>query len=170
MASGRHVVSAMDEQVANWVAARVPHLRLGGTPYTAIGQIDGLGNLVGGVVFENFTERDIHLHVAGSGKRWLTRRFLGECFRYVFQNLGCRRCTVAIAASNAASIRFCAGLEVIEDDGLCLRDIGGGLGFRYEGVLRAMLPDDEDLYIFGMLREECRWLSVGRKQSRRRAA
>jgi RimJ/RimL family protein N-acetyltransferase len=119
---------------------------LGEQPFSAIGQMDGAGELVGGVVFHNFTGRDVHVHVAGLGPHWLTRRFLGECFRYVFFQLGCRRCTGLVARSNLAAQRF---------------DLG--LGFKYEGVLRAYLPEDEDCYIYGMLREECRWLNAGRR-------
>lgn len=140
----KHVVGAMDEAVATWVCAQIPGMDLGDTPYTAIGQLDGLGNIVGGAVFNNYTRRDIHIHVAGISPRWLTRRFLGECFRYVFLGLGCRRCTGLVAASNSRAQRF--------DE---------GLGFVYEGTLRGYLADDEDCLIYGMLREECRWLAVG---------
>jgi hypothetical protein len=52
-----------------------------------------------------------------------------------------------IAASNQRSIDFCEGL-----------------GWRYEGILRAYLAEDEDCLIYGMLREECRWLTVGELQ------
>ena len=143
----KFIAAQMDEAVAAWVMARNPLMDLGDIPYTAIGQLDGSGQIIGGTVFTNFTLRDIHLHVAGSGPRWLTRRFLGECFRYVFFQLNCRRCTVMIAASNQRSIDFCEGL-----------------GWRYEGILRAYLAEDEDCLIYGMLREECRWLTVGELQ------
>jgi hypothetical protein len=133
----------MDEQVAEFVLRLNPIMSLDDTPYTAIGQMNMAGVLVGGCVFTNYTKRDIHGHLAGVGN-WLTRRFLGECFRYIFQTLGCVRATGIVAASNIRAQRF--------DE---------SLGFVYEGTLRQFLPNGEDAYIYGMLREECRWLNVG---------
>src|SRR5271166_3747715 len=74
------VVGAMDEQVARFVLKHNPGMELGDSPYTAIGNLDGLGNIIGGVVFNNYTKRDIHLHVAGVTRHWCSRRFLGEVF------------------------------------------------------------------------------------------
>jgi RimJ/RimL family protein N-acetyltransferase len=133
----------MDEEVARFVLSKNPIMSLDDTPYTAIGQMNTAGVLVGGCVFTNYTQRDIHGHLAGVGN-WLTRRFLGECFRYIFQTLGCVRATGLVAASNIRAQQF--------DE---------SLGFKYEGTLRKFLPNDEDCYVYGMLREECRWLNVG---------
>jgi len=141
----------MDEAVAEFVVRNNPALDLGEVPYTAIGNMDGLGNIIGGVVFNNYTKRDIHLHVAGVTRNWCTRRFIGEVFRYVFLQLGCRRCTGMVAADNEAAIRF-----------------DTKLGFQYEGTMRAIMPGDVDCLIFGMLREECRWLTVGELNHGRR--
>lgn len=144
MGLGRHVIEGKDDEVAEWVSAHIEGtLNLGQSPYSAIGAMDSLGNIVGGVVYNNFTRQDIHMHVAGVGN-WLTRRMLGECFRYPFIQLGCRRVTGTVGARNDAALAF--------DE---------KLGFKYEGTLRCHLPDDEDLIILGMLREECRWLNVG---------
>lgn len=149
---GKWIAEGMDEQVCEWVVAHVPGMvDLGEQPFSAIGQMDGSGILCGGAVFNNFTGRDVHVHVAGLGPRWLTRRFLGEAFRYVFFQLNCRRCTGMVARSNVHAQQF--------DE---------KLGFRYEGVLRAYLPGDEDCFIYGMLREECRWLNIGRKSHAQR--
>lgn len=147
---GRYVKSGIDEQVAQFVMKLNPGMTMGETPFTAMGQLDATGNLVGGVVFNNYTTRDIHMHVAGVGSHWLNRRFIGEVFRYIFHQLGCRRCTGLVARSNEHAQQF---------------DLK--LGFMYEGVLRAHLPNDEDAFIFGMLREECRWLKVGALRNER---
>lgn len=144
--ANRIVIADQDDKVAQFVLSMNPIMSLDDTPYTAIGQFDGLGNIVGGCVFTNYTQRDIHGHLAGHGN-WLTRAFLGECFRYIFVQLKCRRCTGLVARSNVRAQKF--------DE---------GLGFHYEGVLRAYLPNDEDCFIYGMLREECRWLNAGVKK------
>jgi RimJ/RimL family protein N-acetyltransferase len=131
-----------DEEIAKFICERTA-MDLGDTPYTCIGQIDQSGVLVGGVLFNNYTQRDIHAHIAGDGQ-WLSRRFLGECFRYVFHHLGCDRVTGLVAASNSHAL-----------------DFDQKLGFIYEGTLRRYLPGGEDCIVLGMLREECRWLNVG---------
>ena len=138
------IATSMDEQVAEWVCEHISDLDLTDAEYTAIGQLNHGGSIIGGAVFTRFTQRDIHIHCAGIGKHWMTRRFLGEVYRYVFLGLACRRTTVMIRRSNEQSIRFVTSL-----------------GYQYEGVLRAYMPDNEDCLIFGMLREECRWLTVG---------
>jgi len=141
----KHLASAgMDEAIAAWVCARNPHMDLGDMPYSAIGQLDALGNIIGGVVYTLYTGRDIQASVAGAHRRFMTRRFLGEIFRYPFLQLGVRRMTILIGAENVHSQQFCEKL-----------------GFQYEGVLRAFLPEDENCLVYGMLREECRFLSVG---------
>lgn len=139
----KYTVGGMDEAVAAFITAHTG-MEFGDTPYTTIGQLDALGNIVGGCVIHNFTQRDCHTHVAGVGPRWCTRRFLGECFRHIFLKLGCRRCTGLVAASNQHAL-----------------DWDLRLGFVYEGTLRKHLANDEDCYVLGMLREECRWLNVG---------
>lgn len=140
----KFVLAAADERVAEFVCKHNAGMSLGDAPYTAIGQTDAMGNIIGGVVYNNFTQVDIHMHVAGLGRRWLTRRFLGEAYRYVFQQLGCGRCTVLVDEANEHSLRFCLGL-----------------GYVHEGTLRRYLPNGNDCHVLGMLREECRWLTVG---------
>jgi hypothetical protein len=85
-----------------------------------------------------------------SGKRWLCKAFLGEGFRYPFEQLGCRRVTGLVPGKNKAAQSF--------DE---------HLGFTQEGCARKILPDGDDLIIYGMLREECRFLNVGRNHGRK---
>jgi RimJ/RimL family protein N-acetyltransferase len=139
----KFVMAHEDERVAEFVCKHNA-MELGDSPYTAIGQGDAMGNVIGGVVFNNFTKTDIHLHVAGVGRYWLSRRFLGECYRYVFMQLKCARNTVLIDAANQHSIDFCEGL-----------------GYVFEGTLRRYLANGNDCHVLGMLREECRWLKAG---------
>jgi hypothetical protein len=144
----KKVLADNDERVARWVADRLPRLELGSTPYTAIGLVGPTGHLVAGVVYDTYIGTSIDMHVAAvPGKRWMTRKFLGEAFRYPFLQLGVRRVTGRVAADNAAAIEF-----------------DTRLGFQLEGRVRQLLDDGQDLLIFGMLREECRWLKTGLKR------
>jgi RimJ/RimL family protein N-acetyltransferase len=148
---GRHVIGNQDERVAQWVAARMPIFEFGSTPYTAIGLADSSGSLLAGCVYQNYTKTDIHMHLAAlPGKRWLCRAFLGEGFRYPFEQLNCRRVTGLVPGRNEVAQQF--------DE---------HLGFTLEGWVRHILPNGDDLLIYGMLREECRWLNVGRNHGRK---
>lgn len=73
----------------------------------------------------------------------VSRRLLGICARYVFRQLGCDRLTIKVRADNAAML-----------------SLAPRLGFVHEGTMRAA-HHGLDVWIFGMLRHECRWLRDG---------
>lgn len=137
--------------IAEWVADRLrPYLTLGysdGKPiYSALGWMGDDGKLLAGIVYDGLTGINIDMHIAAEpGATWFVPQFVGEAFRYPFEQLGVERVTAKTPANNAASIKF-----------------GLALGFKPEGRIRRALPDGIDLCIFGMLRDECRWLRVGR--------
>lgn len=140
----RKILDKHDEMVAKWVQQQLPSFEFGSTPYTALGLM-GKGMILAGVVYQNYTKTDIHMHCAAvEGCRWLTRHFLGEGFRYPFEYLGCHRVTGLVPASNRRAALF--------DE---------HLGFKYEGTIRQILENGEDLLIYGMLKSECRWLKTG---------
>ena len=140
----RFILAGHDRLVAEWVCARVKDLTLSGAGHTAIGLMDQDGVILAGVVYDVFRGYDIQMHVAGvADKRWLTKTFLQEAFRYPFEQLMVTRVTGLVAASNIAAQRF--------DE---------HLGFKLEGRVRKGMPDGDDLLIYGMLRSECRWLTT----------
>lgn len=149
--AGRPVIVAEDMRlIAEWVADRCPYLELeerNGRPiYSALGWMGEDGQLRAAVVYDGYTRINIDMHIAAEpGATWFVPFFVGEAFRYPFEQLNVRRVTAKTPANNAASIKF-----------------GRALGFRPEGRIRQALPGGVDLCIFGMLRDECRWLHVGR--------
>lgn len=139
----RQIVAGRDQEVAEWICDRVPELELS-TPYTAIGLAKD-GELIGGVLYDTYTRINIDMHAAGvPGKRWLSPYSMGEIFRYPFRQLGVKRVTARVRAKNAVA-----------------RKLVEQAGFVLEGVVRQALPGGEDCCIYGMLREECRWLRAG---------
>ena len=108
--------------------------------FNALGLIRG-GRLVAGVIYNNFGGANANMHVgAEEGARWMTRDFLRAAFDYPFNQLKLRRLTACVHSNNRRAIRF--------DE---------HLGFKYEGTQRHYYTDG-DMLIFGMLREECRFL------------
>lgn len=111
--------------------------------------VDGEGQVVGCISFSDFTPGvDILIHCAVKAEkqgRWLTKKILNTTFGYAFNILGLPRVS-----------GFCVpGFSDVAGDFL-LR-----MGFKLEGVRRktVKLPDGlHDVKLFGMLRDECRWI------------
>lgn len=138
------IVIDRPELVGPWVAERVNATYREGD--TAIGLLSPDGELLAGVLYQNFNGANICAHIAGTpGGKWLNRSFLWMIFDYPFNQLGVKRITGFVPASNAAARAF--------DE---------RLGFVPEATLQDMLPGD-DLIVYRMRRSECRWLTLKEK-------
>lgn len=124
-----------------WVESRIPGMNLEVGSYAAIGVVNNEGELVAGVIYNNYTGHDISMHVASTyGTLWARPHILRDLFAFPFNQLKCRRVTGFVSAANAHTIPF--------DE---------HLGFVREGILRDATPEG-DMHIIGMTRSECRWL------------
>jgi len=97
------------------------------------------GVLAGGIVYTQHSHPNIIM--AAVLEAPLTRRFLRALFYYPFLQLGCERITV-----------------LIDDNNLKSRRLVEHVGWKLEGRLRRARPGG-DVLLYGLLREECRWLS-----------
>ena len=131
------IITQPKEYIANFV-----QLMGGGGPfkeYTAIGLVRN-NELVAGVIYTFYTGANICMHVgAKPGRMWLNREFLHACFDYPFNELKCRRVTGLVPKKNKQARRF--------DE---------HLGFTLEGMMRHALADD-DICVYGLLKENCKW-------------
>jgi RimJ/RimL family protein N-acetyltransferase len=99
-----------DRLVAQWVAARIPKMAEHGLadfgPSTAIGVLNGDGDLIGGVVYHNWQPafRTIELSFASTTPRWLTKTLITALLAYPFKQLDCARVS-ALTPRKAASAR-----------------------------------------------------------------
>lgn len=133
------VIYGQDKRVSDWVAGKVSEHKF--ILARAIG-LEQDGELIAGVVYENYTGKNITAHVAAvPGKRWLNREFLFRAFAYPFIQLDCNRVTGLVKADNLEAQKF--------DE---------HLGFKKEGLLRQACDDGADLIVYGMLKTECRWI------------
>jgi len=135
----KKVIYGEDERVVRWVGEQVNEDDFG----KAVGiGLEEDGELIAGVVFNLYTGPSISMHVAAvPGKRWMTKEYLFRCFAYPFLQLKCRRITGLVRVDNLDAQRF--------DE---------HLGFKREGVLREACEDGTDMIVYGMLREECRFI------------
>jgi RimJ/RimL family protein N-acetyltransferase len=134
-----------DVVVGDRVARAIPHIgtvdRLGS--YVALGVVRD-DRLVGGVDFHNYRQHDIEISITfdQTGLRtWCRPEVLAGLFSYPFNTLGCARITAIAGRKNKKS------RQLIEN-----------IGFKLEGTARRALDGREDAMIYGMLREECRYL------------
>lgn len=99
--------------------------------------------LAGAVVYNHFSQYSCCAHIAGRpGRMWMTPEFLYAIFDYPFNGMRLQRLTGLIPERNERAIKF--------DE---------HLGFVREGRMRNALADGEALLVYGMLREECKWIS-----------
>ena len=99
------------------------------------------GELVAVVVFDNFSEADVNMHIASDGTaKWMNKELLLASFAYPFVQLGLRRITGMVPAKNTVALSF--------DE---------HIGFVREGYHPHALPDD-DVVSLGMLRKDCRFI------------
>lgn len=117
-------------------------------PIPLVANMKGLGlerdgELIAGVLYEGFNGVNVWMHVATTpGKKW-THEFLRYCFYYPFVEMGCKRVSGAVEASNLVARRF--------DE---------HLGFKQEAVLSGAASDGGDVILYAMRREECRYVPL----------
>lgn len=74
-------------------------------------------------------------------KKWCTAKVLRQIFGVAFNALKCRRINALICVDNKASI-----------------SLAERCGFVKEGKMRAYYSDDKDAFVFGMLRNDCKFI------------
>jgi len=136
-----NLVLNRSDELAAWVARRIPHVDSFGQ-CAAIGVERG-GECVGAVVYHEYRGNDIQLSCAATSPRWLSRAALRSIFAYPFIQLQVDRVTAFTPARARATRQF---LE--------------STGFIQEGIMRRGF-DDDDCVVYGMLREECKWIEQG---------
>lgn len=136
------LVYGCDAQVAAWVEQLMP--AFAGDDHfgvcTAIGIAEG-SQLIAGAVFHNYRGHDIEISFAATDPRWASRQRIRAIFGYPFHQLGVVRLTTVTGRKNKRA-----------------RKLDEGLGFKLEGVLRKGYDGQQDAMIYGLLREECRWI------------
>lgn len=132
----KRIVFGYDRDVGQWVCQRT-----GGTfsEGTAIGFAEG-ERLIAGVLYDNYNGASICMHVAGEGKRWMTREYLRICFDYPFNQLKVRKVIGLVPSSTPEVVAF-----------------DKNLGFIEEHRIRDAHPRG-DLVILSMTKQQCRFL------------
>ena len=104
--------------------------------------------LVGGVIYQNYTGTSCGLHLAGFRHDWVNKDMLWVCFHYPFIQLNCTKIFGQVPLSNKRALEF--DLKI---------------GFKEETRISGVF-DDGDLVVISMLREDCKWLKLGPRKLR----
>ena len=129
--------------VGHWVAKRIR----GGyfaERSNALG-LEKNGELVAGVIYENWNHKSIWCHIAIDGR--LTPRYLAAIFDYPFNICQVEKIIVPVGSDNEESIRL------VEK-----------MGFTEEGRIKDARPEG-DLILFTLSRDACRF--IGEKHGQR---
>lgn len=129
------------QSVVEWVAKRTGEY---GNYGAAVGfGIEENGQLIAGVVFNEYNGANMNMHVASDGsKQWMTRKLLWMVFDYAFNQAKVKRLTGLVGEGNVEAQLF--------DE---------HIGFRLETTLTDAHPTG-DMLVYVMRREDCRWLGV----------
>lgn len=142
-----------DPLVTKIIANAIPASRSDADVSIALAKDD---ELVGGVIYKEFTGESLRMSAHAFRSNWGTRDFLWAVFDYPFNQLGVPRVYTHCRASR---------LDVIEFD--------HRLGFKDVAVLPGVYMGDVAAIVMKMERAECRWLNIkphGYTSNVRRAA
>lgn len=109
-----------------------------GQDCAAVSLVDDQGEFLAVCVFSSYIGTNIDMHLAARpGSHWLSRSYYNAVMALPFDVLQVPRITGLIRGSNLHTQRF-----------------AGRMGFQYEGRMRKIFADGEDLVLYGFLREE----------------
>lgn len=135
----KQIISEPKDILGQWLCSRT------GGIYTGEGQYIGLvenGQIIACVGFEDYNGASIRMHVAGEGKRWLTRDYLKFCFWYPFEQLKVKKIIGLVSSKNEQALRF-----------------DKHLGMVHEATIKDAAPDG-DLLILTYTKEQCKFLAT----------
>lgn len=129
------LVSANPSQIAQYVAAGIPHIQAAGgfTDFQAIGIADSQNRLVGGIVVSHRNAFDAHISARLTRKNALTPRIIRTLLNFAFESMKLQRLTMLIAPDNLSAQRVAEKLK-----------------FQHEGVLRRGYDGTRDALVYGL--------------------
>jgi RimJ/RimL family protein N-acetyltransferase len=100
--------------------------------------VDAHDRFIAVCVFSSYIGTNIDMHLAAEpGRHWLSRSYYNAVMQLPFEVLQVSRITGLIRGSNLRTQRFAERM-----------------GFQYEGRMRKVFADGDDLVLYGFLHEE----------------
>ena len=111
-----------------------------GSDFHCIGFLRG-GTLEAAALFSGFQGFNVFFSIAAVSPSWATRANFRVICEFAFGELGVERITACVPGTSRN-----------------VHQLATRWGFRFEGIRRKGWDGNVDLFEFGMLRGECRWL------------
>lgn len=131
----------LTEMVGRYVTEKTGLVLVPGM-YQAFMIVNDDQDFVAGVVVTNFRNTDCEISCASESPAAWRPSVCRAIFKYVFEQLGCVRCTSITTKGNRKARSFLQSL-----------------GFELEGNVRLGYDGRRDALIYGLLRSECRFLA-----------
>lgn len=130
------------EDFVDWVRSRISD-KLGFDMPLGMGVRNENGDIIVGIVLDNYRieSNSICASFAINDKRAATRNAVKLVFNTAFNLIGVNRITVMIERDNEKSQKAVKQL-----------------GFRFEGAMKEASYNQKDLFVYGMLKSECKWI------------
>jgi hypothetical protein len=128
-----------------YIAGKVgvmPANLIGTLPFQVASVIRG-GRPMGAVLYTNFRRYSVEMIVAGE-PGWITRSSIRAAFHYPFVTLGAWTVLAMTNRRNSES-----------------RELQKRIGFIEQGVIQTSPSRAEDMILYSMTRDRCRWLDDG---------
>ena len=113
--------------------------------YQSLGFADSKG-LVAGVVFLNYKQHAVDINLGAINAKWASRAAFKMISHFAYEGLAVNRLHASVGKRNKRS-----------------RKLLEGVGFKLEGCLKKGFSKDEDMMIYGMVRDDCPW--IGKKEN-----
>lgn len=123
--------------VGRWVAEQM-NGSFSETTSTAIGLQKETGEIIAGVMYENWNKRSVVAHMAITGR--ITKAYLGAIFRYAYEKCGVNKVILPVSSGNDKSNKFVKHL-----------------GFTEEARVKDADPAG-DIIIYTLAKSDCRFL------------
>jgi len=123
--------------VGRWVAEQM-NGSFSETTSTALGLQKETGEIIAGVIYENWNKRSVVAHMAITGR--ITKAYLGAIFRYAYEKCGVNKVILPVSSGNDKSNKFVKHL-----------------GFTEECRIRDAAPGG-DVILYTLKKADCRFL------------
>jgi hypothetical protein len=99
--------------------------------------------LLGGVIYTNYTGRSVQMHMAGFAPAWPTPRFMWTIYDFPFNRLKVERVIGTVPSTNLRALK-----------------IDYKMGFEHVATIPRVVPGG-NMEVFSMTRDQCRYLRLG---------
>ena len=107
--------------------------------------VDNGEQILGCVIFHGYNGANVQMSIVTTCQKWAGKDYIHQCFEFAFKHLGVAHISTFVREDNQKSLTLTERL-----------------GFTVEGKMRSSVMDMEgnihDGIVFGMLKQECRWL------------